>query len=66
MKKQAGRRVGAIRIGSAMRPRRWYNDEVAPQRRHTISVTSQTWRYQALVRGTKADAAPVAGAASVR
>lgn len=51
-------------ISSAMRPRRWYGNEVAPRKRR-VKLTARTWRYQAVIRSRKVDAAPITGAASI-
>ena len=50
----------------AMRPRRWYTDEVAPPGRRAVKLTARLWRYRSLVRRKKYDAAPYYGAASLR
>jgi hypothetical protein len=48
----------------ALRPRRWYTNEIAPHGRD-VRLTSQLWRYRALARRKMHDAAPAYGAASV-
>jgi hypothetical protein len=52
---QADQTIRATHIGAAMRPRRWYTDEVAPPR-HALKLTTQLWRCQSLVRTRKAAA----------
>ena len=63
MTKRASRPPGAVQVGSAMRPRRWYTAEVAPPQRRT-KLTAQAWRYQSRVQRRMIDAAPPVGAAS--
>jgi|RhiMetdeSRZDD1v2_1073273.scaffolds.fasta_scaffold150098_3 hypothetical protein len=50
----------------AMRPRRWYTYEVVPPGRRAVKLTARLWRYRALVRRKRYDAAPYYGAASGR
>jgi hypothetical protein len=40
----------------AMRPRRWYADEVAPPGRRNVKLTAQLWRYRSLVQRKNYDA----------
>jgi hypothetical protein len=61
----AGQPVRTAHPRVAMRPRRWYTDEVAPSRR-AVKLTSELWRYRSLVRRRKNDAAPTLGVASLR
>jgi hypothetical protein len=65
MQAASGIQARAVHVGAAMRPRRWYTDEVAPPRHNNAKVTALTWRYHSLVRGRKHDAAPAHGAASL-
>jgi hypothetical protein len=56
--------VHDIYLGSEMRPRRWYTDEIAPQRRRNVKLNAHYWRYRSFIRRKREDAAPVIGAAS--
>ena len=57
---------GAPRPSIAMRPRRWYTNEIAPPGRRAVKLTARLWRYRSLVRRKRNDAAPYYGAASPR
>jgi hypothetical protein len=56
--------VHDIYSGSEMRPRRWYTDEIAPQRRRNVKLNADNWRYRSFIRRKREGAAPVTGAAS--
>jgi hypothetical protein len=60
----SGRHIAHPRF--AMRPRRWYANEVAPPGRRAMKLTAQLWRYRYLVRQKTYDAAPYYGAALSR
>ena len=64
MQQIAGQVVHNAYPGSEMRPRRWYTDEIAPQRRRNIKLNARNWRYRSLIRRKCEGAAPVIGAAS--
>jgi hypothetical protein len=64
MEHVADRVVHDIRMGSEMRPRRWYSDEIAPQRRRNVKLNAHYWRYRSFIRRKREDAAPAIGAAS--
>jgi hypothetical protein len=51
-----GRGVAHLRF--AMRPRRWYTQEVAPPTLRAIKLTARLWRYHSLVRQKRYDDAP--------
>jgi hypothetical protein len=56
--------VHDIRSGSEMRPRRWYTDEITPQRRRNVKLSARNWRYRSFIRRKREDAAPMIGAAA--
>lgn len=64
MSEAAGRRARSMQAGSAMRPRRWYTDEIAPHNSY-VKLTSRIWRYQSFIRGRQVDAALRVQAASI-
>jgi len=64
MEHVADRVVHDILLGSEMRPRRWYTDEIAPQRRRNVKLNARYWRYRSFIRRKRDDAAPITGAAS--
>jgi len=49
-----------------MRPRRWYDDEVAPAGRRNLKLTALLWRYRSLARRKKYDVASYYGVVLVR
>ncbi len=59
----AGQGHGIAHPRYALRPRRWYTDEVAPPSRRAIKLTTRQWRYRSLIRRKNNDAAPYYGAA---
>jgi hypothetical protein len=63
MEHVADRVVHDIHLGSEMRPRRWYTDEIAPQRRRNVKLNTHHWRYRSFIRRKAEHAAPVIGAA---
>ncbi|MBK9942677.1 MAG: hypothetical protein U0Z44_00230 [Kouleothrix sp.] len=61
----ASQDIDSVLQSSEMLPRRWYTDEIAPARHQFIRLTTATWRYRALRRRAREDAAPIFGAAPV-
>jgi hypothetical protein len=49
MPRAADRGHGVVHAWFAMRPRRWYADEVAPPGRPNVKLTARLWRYRSLV-----------------
>ena len=49
---------GVAHAWFAMRPRRWYADEIAPPGRPNVKLTARLWRYRSLVRRKYYDADP--------
>jgi hypothetical protein len=64
MEHVASQVVHDLYLGSEMRPRRWYSDEIGPPPRRNVTLDRRTWRYRALIRHKNEDAAPIVGAAS--
>lgn len=56
MPSAADRGRGVCHARFAMRPRRWYADEVAPPGRRNQKLTAHLWRYRSLVRRKGYDA----------
>lgn len=63
MQRLTGQAVHDAYPGSVMRPRRWYGDEIAPQRRKNVKLNARSWHYRSLSRRKREDAAPMVGAA---
>jgi hypothetical protein len=62
----ADRGYGAGYAWFAMRPRRWYADEVAPPGRRNVKLTAHLWRYRSLVRRSTYDTTSYYRAAATR
>jgi hypothetical protein len=64
MEYAADRRSGMARPRITMRPRRWYNSEIAPADRSGVKLTVRLWRYRALGRRQHMTPSHIRGAAS--
>jgi hypothetical protein len=62
----AGQAHGIAHPRYALRPRRWYTNEVAPPSRRGIKLTARQGRYRSLIRRKSNDAASYYGAALSR
>jgi hypothetical protein len=66
MSRAADQGHGAGHAQFAMRPRRWYANEVAPPGRPNLKLTALLWRYRSLARHKKYDTASYYGVVLVR